>query len=147
MKKPLRIITIIIIVALLGATGYLGFRFQQLRTEKAQLSGQLNKANQDLKTYRADPTQASKAEVSRIVEEVGKLYALPKGEDPSVATVKDKQKLKDQPFFNNAENDDVTLIYSKAKLAVLYRPSSQKIINVSSVTIEDKPTAPPAANP
>lgn len=147
MKKPFQIMLFVVIAGLLGATGYLGYRYRQLHTQKADLLKQLGSSTQELKTYRTDPGQASKAEVTRIVGEVGKLYDLPKGEEPSVATVNDKAKLKDQPFFAKAENSDVTLIYSKAKLAILYRPSSKQIINVSSVTIQDKPAETPLPAP
>lgn len=94
------------------------------------------KKYQDLKKNPISSDQAAQAEIDRYIGEVGKLYALPKDEKPSVATVKDKEKLRDQPFFAQAENGDVTLIYSNAKLAILYRPSTSQIINVSSVTIQ-----------
>jgi len=94
------------------------------------------KKYQDLKNNPLPADQAAQAQVERTIQEVGKLYALPKDEKPSVATVSDKEKLKDQPFFANAENGDVTLIYSNAKLAILYRPTTNQIINVSSVTIQ-----------
>lgn len=102
----------------------------------AAFGGFYFKKYQDLKKQPITADQAAQAEIDRYVTEVGKLYALPKDEKPSVATVKDKEKLKDQPFFAQAENGDVTLIYSNAKLAILYRPSTNQIINVSSVTIQ-----------
>ena len=37
------------------------------------------------------------------VEKVGKLMVLPVGEQPTIATVVDPAKLKDQPFFSNAK--------------------------------------------
>jgi hypothetical protein len=110
------------ILLLVGLAGFGGYYFKQYREASAKL---------------ASPEQAAQAEVERYVSEVGKLYALPADEQPSVATVKDKEKLQDQPFFANAENGDVTLIYSEAKLAILYRPSTKQLINVSSVTIQN----------
>jgi hypothetical protein len=97
------------------------------------------KKYQDLKKNPPSADVAAQAQVDKTVAEVGKLYQLPKDEKPSVATVKDINKLKDQPFFAKAQNDDVTLIYSNAKLAILYRPSTKQIVNVSSVTIQDNP--------
>jgi hypothetical protein len=91
----------------------------------------------DLKNNPVTADQAAQAEIDRYVAEVGKLYDLPKDEKPSVATVKDKELLKDQPFFAKAENGDITLIYSNAKLAILYRPSTGQLVNVSTVTISD----------
>jgi hypothetical protein len=91
---------------------------------------------QDQKT---NPEQALKeqqeAELNDIINKVGVLYTLPTDERPSLATVQDKEKLKDQPFFTNAENGDKLLIYSAAKQAIIYRPSNNKIINVGPIAI------------
>lgn len=74
-------------------------------------------------------------QVSDLVERVGKLMELPAGETPTVAAVSDVSKLKGQAFFVNAQNGDQVLIYSKAKKAVLYRPSTNKIIEVGPVNL------------
>lgn len=92
---------------------------------------------QHLKKNPPSATDLAQAEIDRYIAEVGKLYDLPKNEKPQVATVKDKEKLKDQPFFSKAENDDITLIYTTAKLAILYRPSTKQIVNVSTVTVQE----------
>lgn len=95
------------------------------------------KKYQDLKKNPVSAERAAQEEVDRTIAKVANLYgSLPTDEKPSVATVSDKDKLKDQPFFDKAVNGDITLIYSNAKLAILYRPSTDKIINVSSVTIQ-----------
>ncbi len=144
MKKPVRIFGIILILALLGSTGYLGYRYRQLHSQKAQLLGQLGNAQKELQTFKTNPDEANKAETKKIVADVNKLYALPK-EDPSVVyTVKDKVLAQKEPLFAKAETGDIALIYSTAKLAVLYRPTDNKIINVSTVTIQDTPPAAPA---
>lgn len=118
-KKRLRML--LYILPLLALIAFGGFYFKKYN---------------DLKKNPGSADQIAQAEIDRYISEVGKLYALPQDEKPSVATVKDKEKLKDQPFFAKAENNDVTLIYTDAKLAILYRPSTKQIINVSSVTIE-----------
>ena len=46
-----------------------------------------------------NPEIASKNEVKEITEKLGLIYELPTDEEPSVATVLDVEKLKDQPFF------------------------------------------------
>lgn len=74
-------------------------------------------------------------EVRRLVEEVGKLIDLPSGEDPTVATVTDVEKLADQPFFAKAKNGDKVLIYASAKKAILYDPNTKKILEVAPVNI------------
>src|SRR5947209_2486908 len=60
---------------------------------------------------KVDPQAQSQQEVKKILAEVGKLIDLPSGEDPTLATVTDADKLKDQPFFKNAKNGDKVLIY------------------------------------
>lgn len=62
---------------------------------------------------------------------------LPSDEQPTVATVSDPNKLKDQPFFAGAEKDDKLLIYTNSKKAIIYRPSTNKIINVGPIAISD----------
>jgi hypothetical protein len=60
---------------------------------------------------------------------------LPVDETPTVANIIDKGKLKDQAFFKKAENGDKLLAYTKNMVAILYRQSSNKIINVAPITI------------
>lgn len=88
-----------------------------------------------------NPDIVSNQEVSWLTERVGKLMQLPTDETPSTATVLDKDKLKDQAFFKNAENGDKILIYASNKKAILYRPSADKIIEVMPVTIDTNSNA------
>jgi len=92
---------------------------------------QYQKSQQLLK----NPTEAAKEEVNALVAKVGQLLELPQGEEPTVATVSDKNKLKDQAFFAKSENGDKVLIYTNAKKAILYRPSTNKVIDVAPVNI------------
>jgi len=92
---------------------------------------QYQKAQQLLK----NPTEAAKEEVRVLVAKVGAILELPQGEEPTVATVSDKNKLKNQPFFAKSENGDKVLIYTNAKKAILYRPSTNKVIDVAPVNI------------
>jgi hypothetical protein len=70
-----------------------------------------------------------------LVAKVGVLIELPSGETPTIATVTDITKVKDQAFFTNAQNGDKLLIYPQAKKAILYRPSTNKVINVAPLVI------------
>jgi len=88
-----------------------------------------------------NPTEAAKEEVNALVARVGQLLELPQGEEPTVATVSDKEKLKDQAFFAKAENGDKVLIYTNAKKAILYRPSVNKVIDVAPVNIGSPSTS------
>jgi len=75
-------------------------------------------------------------EAEMVVEKVGSMYLLP-DEIPTLATVSDKSQLVDQVFFKKSENGDKVLIYRTAGIAILYRPSLEKIINVGPVTLDE----------
>ena len=86
----------------------------------------------------AKGTAAAQAEVDALVSQVGKLIALPTDEKPTVATVTDASKVKDQSFFTKAQNGDKVLIYQKAQKAILYRPSTNIIVEVGAVNINNQ---------
>ncbi|MBI2020477.1 hypothetical protein HYS94_03570 [Candidatus Daviesbacteria bacterium] len=77
----------------------------------------------------------SQEEARKLVDQIGKLVELPAGEDPTVATVTDVERLREQPFFQRAENGDKVLIYTNAKKAILYRPSQNKVIDIAPINI------------
>ena len=85
----------------------------------------------------AGSAQENAEEVEELVAAVGKLIVLPKGEDPTVASVSDPDKLKDQPFFANAKIGDKVLIYTKARKAYLYDPKQNKLLEVAPLTVEN----------
>lgn len=82
-----------------------------------------------------NPSLLSELQVQDITAKVGKLMDLPSDEFPTVATVSDISKLKNQPFFKNAKNGDQVLIFTKAKIAILYDPARNKIVTVAPLTI------------
>ncbi len=69
------------------------------------------------------------------VAEVGRLIELPTGENPTIYTIADITKFKDQLFFQKAKNGDKVLIYTNAKKAILYDPQAKKVIDVVPVNI------------
>lgn len=76
----------------------------------------------------------AEAEIKGLVEEVGDKIQLP-NETPTLATVSDVAKLSGQQFFKNAQNGDKVLIFSNAKMAILYRVSIHKIIAVAPLNV------------
>ena len=92
------------------------------------------------------PSATNNSDTVKLIEAVGKLIQLP-NENPTVATVSDITKLKDQPFFANAQNGDKVLIFTQSKEAILYRPSTNKIINVAPVNLGVSPTVAPTVTP
>lgn len=83
-------------------------------------------------------SQQAQEEVKKLLDEVGKLIELPPDETPTVATVSDASKVKDQPFFKNAKVGDKVIVYSNSKKAILYRPSENKIIEVGVVNLQQQ---------
>jgi len=76
-------------------------------------------------------------EAELLTQEISEFYQVPEGEFPTVATVVDAEKVKDQSFFRNAQNDDKVLLFSEAGTAILYRPSEKKIIEVAPIDLGD----------
>jgi hypothetical protein len=86
-------------------------------------------------TYRAG--EATKVDAT-LIKTVGQLMFLP-SEEPTIATVTDKEKLAKQPFFAQAENGDKVIIYTQAKKAILYRPTQKKIVDVAPLITDATP--------
>lgn len=97
---------------------------------------------QDIQSKLNNPEIVAKQEAATLVEKVAQHIELPSDEQPTVATVSDVSKLADQTFFASAKNGDKVLIYSKAKKAILYRPSDDKVINVAPLNISDSQVNP-----
>ena len=112
-RSKLIIAGIALIVILAVAAGYFFWQYSNLK---------------------ANPNAAAQETTQRLVGKVGKLYAVP-NETPTVAQINDKEKLKEQPFFQSTQNGDYLLIFTKAKLAVLYREKENKLINVGPIAI------------
>lgn len=85
------------------------------------------------KKIEQNPNAAVEKEVKKITEKIDKFMDLPADEQPTLATVSDKEKLKEQIFFAKAQNGDKVLIYQNAKKAILFRPSSGRVIEVMSL--------------
>lgn len=99
--------------------------------------------------YFSNPDIIKQREINSLTLKIGRVMELPKGEQPTLATVTDKEKLKGQEFFANAKNGDKLLVYPKAKKAILYRPATEKIIEVTNLTDPNQNNSdlqqPPAA--
>jgi hypothetical protein len=80
----------------------------------------------------------SPSTLDEVVKQVGKLVILPSGEQPTLATVSDVAKLQSNPFFAGAANGDKLLYYNKAKKAILYRPSLNKIVEMAPLNSTDQ---------
>lgn len=72
-------------------------------------------------------------DLQNTIKRVSKLMVLPADETPTIATVSDPEKLKDQPFFANAKKGDKVLIFSNSAKAILYSPTEDKIVEVAPI--------------
>lgn len=120
LSTVLNILSVLILVGAVAAAGYFYYQYKVVLSQKSS-------------------TRVA-AEVEKTIKAVGNLMVLPKGESPTLATVTDVEKLRTQDFFKNAQNGDKVLIYQKALKAILYRPSTNKIVDVGPVKLEQKGT-------
>ncbi|MDP3993777.1 MAG: hypothetical protein Q8P75_02225 [bacterium] len=96
---------------------------------------------QEVAVLKANPNKTAQEEVQALIDKVGQIIVLPQDERPTIATVADPEKLKDQPFFAKAKRGDRVLIYTTARKAILYDPVGNKIVEVAPVTIGTSQTA------
>ncbi len=92
---------------------------------------------------RAATPAAAAQQVNDVVAKVRKLAVVPANETPTVATIKDVNKLKGYTFFAKARQGDKLLVFKKDNQAILYRPSTNQIVTISTV----QTTPPDAAAP
>ena len=83
-----------------------------------------------------NPNEAAKEEIKTVVATIGKFAILPEKETPTVATITDVNKLNAQPFFKQAKNGDKVVIYPLARKIILYRPSLQKIVDITAMSVD-----------
>jgi len=88
-----------------------------------------------------NPSLAAQVEAQTLVARVGRLMELPQCEQPTIATVSDVTKLQGQSFFRKAQNGFKVLIYTKARKAILYDPKGDKIVEVTSLALEQPASA------
>jgi len=117
----------IVLIAVVGIAVYFYLQYQKTQD-------QLNKTTQS-------------NEQAALIAEVGKLIVLPTGEQPTVATVSDINRLKGQSFFIHARNGDKVLIYTKAQEAILYDPLANKIVEVGPISLTQITPTPKGPTP
>lgn len=92
---------------------------------------------QKTSALKADPNSVAQKETEDLVAKVGKLILLPEGETPTIATVSDPSKLASQPFFAKSKIGDQVLLYQNARIAYLYDPTNNKILEVAPINLGD----------
>lgn len=98
----------------------------------------------------ANPQSGSAEEVKMLVKKLSAFMELPQ-ETPSVVTISDRDKLQNQQFFQKAKNGDKIVIFEAAKRIILYRPETNRIIDVAplvfSAPTQDTQQLVPQTNP
>ena len=101
-----------------------------------------------LSTVNANPQQAVDRKTKSLIAAVGSIIQLPTNETPTVAEVSDAAQAKTQSnFFASAENGDKALLYVNAKQAILYRPSTNKVILQAPLTFSSQAATGSPATP
>jgi hypothetical protein len=96
----------------------------------------------EVASLNANPQAVVEKQTEALIAKVGALMSLPSGETPTVASVSNAAAAKQQSaFFDNAEDGDKVLLYTKAAEAILYRPSTNKIILVAPLTFNNSTAA------
>lgn len=83
-----------------------------------------------------NPTIANKKAIDDIVSRVSRHIILPKDEQPTLASITDIDKVKEQPFFTNAQNGDKVLVYTQSRKAYLYRPGIDRLVEVAPLNVD-----------
>ncbi len=115
MEKPSTqtFVVIILLVGVVVSTFAAAYYYRMYTMYEAKVPKEQKEADKD---------------IDMTLQKLGKLMVLP-AERPSLAVVKDADKLKtQQKFFAQAQNGDKLLIFRTARKAILYRPSTNKII-------------------
>lgn len=83
--------------------------------------------------------EVGQKEIEEVLEKVGRLFVLPQGEAPVMATVVNAEDLKaEQPFYSNVIEGDKVLVYLQNQQAIIYSPSRNMIVNVGPVVINNQ---------
>lgn len=112
--------TVVLFILFIAAAAAFAWSFMNYQKAKVQLDAQDAQGAQ----------QMSQQQVNRITNSVAKLIVLPEG-TPTVAIIQDITALASQPFFQNAQNGDIVLVYPTQ--AIIYSPKRHVLVNVGPV--------------
>ncbi len=128
-----KVLVFCIVVLMAVLAGGMAWQNYKLKNSLSSLENKLKSAQSE--SSKSNEVKAVSTANKELLVAVGKLMVLPDNEEPTIATVADLEKLKDQPFFVNAKLGDKVLIFATAKKAVLYRPDENKIIELAPLNI------------
>lgn len=79
-------------------------------------------------------SSATTSQDNEIVQKIRKYFDLP-NEEPEVKTVGDTSQLSKDEFFTRAKKGDKVIVFKQAKRAMLFRPSTGKVIEYTVVNL------------
>jgi hypothetical protein len=121
-KKRIYIIVAIVVLLFIGYAVKTNNDKQRLEEQVASLQ-------------RPDEDTSAEDEATQLKEEIGQFLELPQDEEPTVVTVVDAERVRNQSFFKSSQNGDKVLLYATSGKAILYRPSTKKIIEVAPINL------------
>jgi hypothetical protein len=123
-QTPYRVYVFALVgLIILGAVGYFGW-------------DKYNKVYNSPEAQTAKQVAEAEAEKKEIMDNISKFMLLPEG-DPVLFRVSNRDQMRaQQAFFKDTENDDVLLVFQESGKAIIFRPSSQTIINVGPVNFD-----------
>ena len=126
-SKAGKAIGVLIVLGLIFLALVLDMRRRTAERKLMELSMQYDQQNGN---------QAQNREAAKlIIEKVKRLYAIPEGVDPTVATIVDVNQLRSRnAFYNKAKNGDNLIVTNDR--AILYDPTADKIVDVVPVQIQ-----------
>ena len=120
-KRHMWALVIIVVLIIAAGAGYMYWR-------SSQLQGQIGDTLTD-------------TSVATIIARIERLAAVPSGEQPTVALIRNADLASaQQDFYRGASSGDILVVYSDR--ALIYDPRADKIINMSLI----ERSAPPAAS-
>jgi hypothetical protein len=135
-KRMMNLLGLLLFLAVAGTGAYFVIDFSSVATLLPQAPTKAGSASVPSGDSDVAEIAAIEQEVSDVIAAIGKHILLPEGEEPTVATVSDPEKLKDQQFFKHAQSGDKVLIYTKAKMAYLYDPRRDILLEVAPITTD-----------
>lgn len=121
--------TRLFIVVLLGAAIVFVWSWLNYRHAEKELAIQ--------QTNLSPQAQVIQKETGDLAERLGRHMVLPTDEKPVVVSIVDAKVLAESnPFYKNAQNGDKVFVYVKSKLAIIYNPTADKIVNVGPLIDE-----------
>lgn len=77
-------------------------------------------------------------ETSQVLQDIARHMILPVSGEPRIGTIRNTEEFENDPFLSQAREDDVVVFYPHNETmvkAILYRPSADRIVDVSFVTL------------